>query len=69
MNSGMGDPGSAKVDEPRQDLIIDQANEIVAQLSVGRIRRAQVCGCFSCKAAARDFIAWLADGGEMSAGI
>jgi hypothetical protein len=46
--------------------IIEQANEVVAQMGTDKVRRAHVCGCFSCKAAARDFIGWLASNGDES---
>jgi hypothetical protein len=55
---------SQSLEEAIEMSIIEQANEVVAQMGTDKVRRAHVCGCFRCKAAARNFIDWLADNGN-----
>ena len=44
--------------------IIEQANEVVAELVLARVHSANICGCHSCKSNARLMLEWLAETDE-----
>lgn len=44
--------------------IIEQANEVVAELVLAKVHSAEICGCHSCKASARLMLEWLAETGD-----
>ncbi|HET9201000.1 MAG TPA: hypothetical protein VFO84_08510 [Dehalococcoidia bacterium] len=46
--------------------IIEQANEVVAELALARVHSANICGCHSCKSSARMMLEWLAETDEES---
>ena len=46
--------------------IIEQANEVVAEMVLAKVHSANICGCHSCKGSARLMLEWLAETDEES---
>jgi hypothetical protein len=49
------------LNEEGEMSIIEQANEVVAELVLAKVHSAEICGCHSCKSCARLALEWLAE--------
>ena len=44
--------------------VIEQANEVIAEMVLAKVHSAEICGCHSCKASARLMLEWMAERDE-----
>ena len=40
--------------------VIEQANEVIAEMVLAKVHSAEICGCHSCKGSAKSILEWMA---------